>query len=106
MTQTLLDYDSAERARERGTAAALANAPADWEQEVRRVVSTMTGEWRMEQVREQVEAQGLFPNSNAAWGALTGALAREGVIIWTGRFENTRAKRTHCHPSRVWRLAC
>ena len=74
MVQLLLDFTEATRRKQHGQSAALA------------------------------KARGLFPKSNAAWGALTGAMARDKTIVWTGRFVNAEAKLTHCHPVRTWVL--
>lgn len=105
MTQLLLDFPESTRRKASGQARALAAAPSAWEKEVRRVVGTMRGEFRMEVVRELVEKAGFFPKKNNAWGAITGLLSRERVIVWTGRYENNGAPKTKAHPSKVWRLA-
>jgi len=43
------------------------------------------------------------PSSPHAWGALTTAAHRSGLIEWTGRYIQASSKKTHAHPVKVWR---
>lgn len=100
--QKLIDFDAATAARDAGLAVALANAPADWATRVREVAGQMQGEFLMEQVREIVESEGLYPKSNNAWGSITVCLAKAGIIHWTGNYRNTSSVRTHAHPAKTY----
>lgn len=43
------------------------------------------------------------PTSSNAWGALTHAAVRAGVMVWSGRYTNAQSAKTHAHPVKVWR---
>lgn len=45
------------------------------------------------------------PTSPNAWGALTQAAVRAGIIVWTERYTNALSTKTHAHPVKIWRAA-
>lgn len=54
--------------------------------------------WRS--LRQQPE-----PTNHHAWGALTNAAQRAGIIKWTGRYTQASSVKTHAHVVRIWRAA-
>lgn len=45
----------------------------------------------------------LQPTNHHAWGALTVAAVKAGIIEWTGRYAQASSKKTHAHPVKVWK---
>ena len=63
-----------------------------------------TDEFRMEEFREWAAREGLGrPRTHHLWGTLPTIAAKQGLIVWTGRFEPAHSPATHNHPVRVWR---
>lgn len=63
-------------------------------------------EFTMEQFRHvRAMARRPQPTSPNAWGALTHAAVKAGIICWTGRYINASSAKTHAHPVKVWRSA-
>lgn len=61
------------------------------------------GEFKMEFFRYWCEKRGFIPTNHHAWGALTAAAVRAGIIKWTGRYAEASSKKTHAHPVKVWK---
>jgi len=57
-----------------------------------------------EKFRALCEAAGIRPHHCNAWGGLTAALVKAGVIEDTGRVEKSRDPRSHARRQPVWRV--
>ena len=99
-------FDQPERARDAGLAKVLGNAGESWRDEaVRLIRERLSGqEVLAEQFRLLCESNGVRPHHCNAWGGLTAALMKSGVIEETGRLEKSRAPKSHARRQPVWRV--
>lgn len=63
------------------------------------------GQFRFEEFRAWATADERLnqPASQNAWGALPRIAAGQGLIEWTGEYQQAKSPRTHAHPVKVWR---
>lgn len=55
-----------------------------------------------EDIRFALEAKGLIPHHHNAWGALTLAAVKRGLLRRTDRFVNMRGPKSHARMTRVY----
>lgn len=61
------------------------------------------GRFRFEEFVRWAQEAGLpAPASSNAWGSLPRLMVKEGLVEWTGEYENARSPKTHAHPVKVW----
>lgn len=59
--------------------------------------------FRMEELRDvAVTQQWKMPHHANAWGALPRVALRDGIIAFTGLYENATSPRTRSHPVKIW----
>lgn len=99
-------FSQAERARDAALAQVLSNAGESWRNDaVRLIRERLSGqEVLAEQFRLLCEKNGIRPHHCNAWGGLTSALLKAGVIEDTGRVEKSRDPRSHARRQPVWRV--
>lgn len=91
-------------ARDKAIAQVLGNAGSDWQAEAIRIIRQQLAgqEVLAEAFRTTCEKEGVRPHHHNAWGGLTNALVRAGVIVDTGRVEKSRDPRSHARRQPVW----
>lgn len=99
-------FSQAKRARDAALAQVLEHAGESWRNDAARLIrERLAGqEVLAEKFRVLCEANGIRPHHCNAWGGLTAALAKAGVIEDTGRVEKSRDPRSHARRQPVWRV--
>lgn len=109
MTQLALDFSRARALKDQGMAVALDHAGPTWVEiatEALTAFADTRGEFTTEEFRfHWLTHGGVEPESHKAWGALTSAAAKRGLIQHTGRYRRALATKTHGHPVALWRKA-
>ena len=105
-TASLPLFNQAERARDAAIAQVLEHAGESWRHDAMRLIrERLAGqEVLAEKFRVLCEANGIRPHHCNAWGGLTAALVKAGVIEDTGRVEKSRDPRSHARRQPVWRV--
>jgi hypothetical protein len=95
-----------ERARDAALAQVLGNAGESWRHDAMTLIrDRLAGqEVLAEEFRALCEGEGIKPHHCNAWGGLTAALVRAGVIEDTGRVGKSRDPRSHARRQPVWRV--
>lgn len=109
MTTELEDlplFSQAQHARNAALSQVLEHAGPAWQADAIRIIrDRLAGqEVLAEAFRAACEAEGVRPHHHNAWGGLTSALVRAGVIEDTGRVERSRDLRSHARRQPVWRV--
>ena len=99
-------FNQAERARDAAMAQVLEHAGESWRHDAMRLIrERLAGrEVLAEEFRALCEGAGIRPHHCNAWGGLTAALVKAGVIEDTGRVEKSRDPRSHARRQPVWRV--
>jgi hypothetical protein len=99
-------FNQAERARDAAMAQVLEHAGETWRHDAMTLIrDRLAGqEVLAEEFRALCEAEGVKPHHCNAWGGLTAALVKAGVIEDTGRVEKSRDPRSHARRQPVWRV--
>ena len=99
-------FNQAERARDAAMAQVLEHAGETWRHDAMTLIrERLAGqEVLAEKFRSLCEAAGIRPHHCNAWGGLTAALVKAGVIEDTGRVEKSRDPRSHARRQPVWRV--
>ncbi len=99
-------FNQAERARDAAMAQVLEHAGETWRHDAMTLIrERLAGqEVLAEKFRVLCEANGIRPHHCNAWGGLTAALVRAGVIEDTGRVGKSRDPRSHARRQPVWRV--
>lgn len=94
------------RERDAALAKVVNNAGESWQNDaVRLIRERLSGqEVLAERFRLLCEENGIRPHHCNAWGGLTAALVKAGVIEDTGRLEKSRDPRSHARRQPVWRV--
>ena len=102
----LFNQTEGHRARDAGMAQVLGNAGDSWRHDAMRLIrERLAGrEVLAEEFRALCEGEGIKPHHCNAWGGLTAALVRAGVIEDTGRVGKSRDPRSHARRQPVWRV--
>lgn len=102
----LFNQTEGHRARDSGMAQVLGNAGELWRNDALRLIrERLAGqEVLAEEFRALCEAEGITPHHCNAWGGLTAALVRAGVIEDTGRVGRSKDPRSHARRQPVWRV--
>lgn len=97
---------AAAAARDKAIAQVLRNAGEDWQSDAIRIIRQQLAgqEVLAETFRATCEKAGVKPHHHNAWGGLTSALVRAGVIVDTGRVEKSRDPKSHARRQPVWRV--
>jgi len=96
---------ASEIARDAGQARVLDRAGTFHADAVEVIRRRLTGcEVLAEEFRRVCSEEGVAPHHHNAWGALTGALVRRGVIEDTGRLVKSQDPRSHARRQPVWRV--
>lgn len=105
-TAALPLFSQAERARDAAMAQVLEHAGESWRHDAMRLIrERLAGrEVLAEEFRALCEGAGIRPHHCNAWGGLTAALVKAGVIEDTGRVEKSRDPRSHARRQPVWRV--
>lgn len=103
---TLPLFRQGQRARDAAVAQVLKHAGDSWRDDaVTLIRERLAGrEVLAEEFRVLCEANGIKPHHCNAWGGLTAALVKAGVIEDTGRVEKSRDPRSHARRQPVWRV--
>jgi len=103
---TLPLFSQGQRAKDDGIAQVLKHAGDSWRDDaVTLIRERLAGmEVLAEEFRVLCEANGIKPHHCNAWGGLTSALVKAGVIEDTGRVKKSRAPRSHARRQPVWRV--
>ena len=108
MEQTILDFEGGKTAKEAGIERASRGAGSDWiDQGVNSLVGYLrkNGPAPIEQWRDwYLRNGGQAPVSHKAWGALTNAAVKRGLIKPTGQYRPARSIKTHGHFVRKWEV--
>lgn len=95
-----------------GQQIALFNAGSDWSERTIASLKTFCLErkasgridFRFEEFVQVLKSSGSDqPPSPNAYGALPRIACRNGLIAFTGQYENAQSPKTRCHPVKVWR---
>jgi len=94
------------QARDRAISQVLEAAGGSWQASaVSLIRQRLAGrEVLAEAFRAACESAGIRPHHHNAWGGLTSALVKAGVIVDTGRVERSRDPRSHARRQPVWRV--
>ena len=94
------------RERDAGMAKVMGKAGESWrDNAIQLIRERLSGrEVLAEEFRAVCEAEGVRPHHCNAWGGLTVALVKAGVIEDTGRVEKSRDPRSHARRQPVWRV--
>ena len=95
-------------ARDHFTSRVLEHAGKGFQQAAIACISRHWGgkEGTAEDFRLTCESNGIEPHHVNAWGALTKALKRSGLIEETGQWTKAKAKRSHAREIRLYRVKC
>lgn len=108
ITASLPLFSQAQGRRERDSALAkvMSKAGESWRDDAIRLIrERLSGrEVLAEEFRAICEQAGIRPHHCNAWGGLTAALVKAGVIEDTGRVEKSRDPRSHARRQPVWRV--
>jgi len=102
----LFNQTEGRRARDAAVAQVLGNAGESWRHDAMTLIrERLAGqEVLAEEFRALCEAEGVKPHHCNAWGGLTAALVKAGVIEDTGRVGRSRDPRSHARRQPVWRV--
>jgi hypothetical protein len=84
----------------------LSNAGAHWIDQASELIQDRLGgqEVLAECFRMICEEEGVKPHHHNAWGGLTSALVKRGILEETGRIEKSKDPRSHSRRQPVWRV--
>ena len=99
-------FNQPEHARDAALHQVLEHAGDSWRHDAMRLIrERLAGrEVLAEEFRALCEGEGIRPHHCNAWGGLTAALVRAGVIEDTGRVGKSRDPRSHARRQPVWRV--
>ena len=102
----LFNQTEGRSSRDAALAQVLEHAGESWRDDAARLIrERLAGqEVLAEEFRALCVAEGIKPHHCNAWGGLTNALVRAGVIEDTGRVAKSRDPRSHARRQPVWRV--
>ena len=102
----LFNQTEGHRSRDAALGQVLEHAGESWRNDAARLIrERLAGqEVLAEEFRALCVAEGITPHHCNAWGGLTNALVKAGVIEDTGRVGRSRDPRSHARRQPVWRV--
>ena len=89
-------------ARDRGIALVSSHAPNFMTRGIAFIMDLPPGNYTSEQINERLEAVGIRPHSDKAYGALTRHAARLVLLQDTGQTRQMRKVKSHARRTPVW----
>jgi hypothetical protein len=97
----LLDYAASRIARDEALARVTRSSDAFMVNALI-AISQLRGEFRGEQIRATLMAQGIEPHHHNAWGAVVRSALKRGLLEATGRFEAMHDVKSHARKTEVY----
>lgn len=100
-------FDQAKRAMVQGREAAWQHADSHWKRRAGEILQELIIARKFitsEDVIMRLESEGITTGNNRAIGALMSAAKRAGQIKPTGEYKESRLKRRHKAPLRIWQI--
>ena len=105
MGQQLLEFDRGSSIRKKDRAMAAVRAPDSFRERAREAIRWCAEHYQDFTTDQVWERFGYLPEgfSLRALGPVMVSIAKEGVIVQTGRVRNTQMKNKHARPLQIWR---